>query len=100
MRTNALPRSMGVFSDGVSRNPNLRGHGFGLNVGVIFDPSRTNSPIGRGAYYWGGAAGTWFWIDPEHDVIFIGMIQRFGGVRGVSFRGESIGLVYDALETK
>lgn len=100
MRTNVLPRSMGVFSDGVSRNPNLRGHGFGLNVGVIFDPSRTNSPIGRGAYYWGGAAGTWFWIDPEHDVIFIGMIQRFGGVRGVSFRGESIGLVYDALETK
>ena len=28
---------------------------------------------------WGGAAGTWFWIDPTNDVIFVGMIQRMGG---------------------
>ncbi|MCH7815935.1 MAG: serine hydrolase, partial [Proteobacteria bacterium] len=34
-----------------------------------------------GEYYWGGAAGTWFWIDPVEDLVFVGMIQQFGGAR-------------------
>jgi CubicO group peptidase (beta-lactamase class C family) len=32
--------------------------------------------VGRGTYQWDGAAGTWFWIDPENDLLFVGMIQR------------------------
>ena len=28
--------------------------------------------------YYGGAAGTWFWIDPVEDLVFVGMIQQFG----------------------
>jgi CubicO group peptidase (beta-lactamase class C family) len=23
-------------------------------------------------------ASTWFWSDPEHDVAFVGMVQRIG----------------------
>jgi CubicO group peptidase (beta-lactamase class C family) len=34
---------------------------------------------GNGSIWWGGAAGTWFWIDPKNDLFFLGMIQRFGG---------------------
>jgi len=32
--------------------------------------------VGRGTYQWDGASGVWFWVDPEHDLIFVGMIQR------------------------
>lgn len=30
----------------------------------------------EGEYYWGGAAGTMFWIDPEEELIGIAMIQH------------------------
>ena len=33
-------------------------------------------PVGKGTRSWSRAAGTWFWIDPENDLYFIGMIQR------------------------
>jgi CubicO group peptidase (beta-lactamase class C family) len=47
---------------------------------VVNDPRKAGSLVGKGMMSWGGAAGTWFWIDPTNDVIFVGMIQRFGGV--------------------
>jgi len=28
-----------------------------------------------GAYTWGGAAGTNFWVDPVEDVVVVSMIQ-------------------------
>lgn len=34
--------------------------------------------MGRGTYHWDGAAGTWFWVDPEHDLLFVGMVQTLG----------------------
>ncbi len=53
------------------------GTGFGLDFAVVLDPVEANTHS-RGEYYWGGAAGTWFWIDPVEDLIFVGMIQQFG----------------------
>ena len=49
---------------------------FGLNFEVVNDPATAGSLVGKGTYSWGGAAGTWFWIDPSNDVIFVGMVQR------------------------
>ena len=46
---------------------------------------------------WGGAAGTWFWTDPTHDVVFVGMIQRYGGTGGDDLSSLSRTLVYQAL---
>ena len=60
---------------GVSFAP---GSGFGLDFAVTLDPVAAGTLTGKGSYYWGGAAGTWFWIDPEYDIVFIGMIQRIG----------------------
>jgi CubicO group peptidase (beta-lactamase class C family) len=71
--------------------------GFGLDFMVTNDPRKAGSMVGKGTLSWGGAAGTWFWIDPANDVIFIGMIQRFGGVGGVDLSGVSRTLVYQAL---
>ena len=60
------------------------------------------SPVAPGTVWWGGTGGTWFWIDPENDLFFLGMVQKLGG----SNTGNSgLGLisqrgVYDALELR
>jgi len=51
------------------------GRGFGLGFGIIKDQGLAATPQGVGSYYWGGAAGTIFWVDPENDVIGIFMTQ-------------------------
>lgn len=55
------------------------GLGFGYDAAVITDPALADSPCGKGTYFWGGAAGTWFWIDPADDIVFVGMVQRLDG---------------------
>jgi CubicO group peptidase (beta-lactamase class C family) len=52
------------------------GRGYGFNGAVFSDPRAAGSPVGRGTYQWDGASGVWFWIDPENDLLFVGMIQR------------------------
>ena len=65
------------------------GTSFGLDFAVVTDPIEAES-YSRGEYYWGGAAGTWFWIDPVEEIVFIGMIQISGALtpdaRGISHR--------------
>ncbi len=97
MRTNVLPAGKSIFSDGSTQSGDTVGHGFGLDFGIIVDPSATGSRMPAGTYYWGGAAGTWFWIDPVNDLFFIGMIQRFPSLDR-AFRRQSGQLVYEAME--
>lgn len=52
------------------------GFGYGYNCAVILDPTEANLPDGKGTFFWDGAAGTWFWVDPTNDIVFVGMIQR------------------------
>ncbi len=60
-------------------SPNARGLGFGMDFGIIEDPIAAKTAQGVESFYWGGAFGTWFWIDPVNDMIVIGMIQNVGG---------------------
>ncbi|MYD85308.1 MAG: beta-lactamase family protein [Acidobacteria bacterium] len=72
------------------------GQGFGLDFATVHDPAAAGEPYAKGTYYWGGAAGTWFWIDPRTDLTFVGMIQHRGAaVREV--QGISRNLVYQAV---
>ena len=52
-----------------------------------------------GTLYWGGAAGTWFWIDPKNDLFYVGMIQRYdtGVSTSTNLDALSQTLVYAAL---
>ena len=62
------------------------GQGFGLDFAVVLDPAQAREPLRQkhSSYHHGGAAGTWFWIDPLTDLTFVGMIQHLGpGVREV-----------------
>jgi CubicO group peptidase (beta-lactamase class C family) len=94
MRTNVLPPAMPTLSPGA---------GFGLDFAVYTDVVAAGGYYGKGTYYWGGAAGTWFWIDPTDELIVIGMIQQAAGtgaaaVAGVpDVRGLSHAYVYQAI---
>jgi len=98
MATNILPEGVYFGHDGVS-GTNPAGGGFGLNVGVVTDSAATGVGFPQGAYMWGGAAGTWFWVDPVNNLYFIGMVQRFGsGGPDFDARASSPRLVYEALD--
>ena len=51
------------------------GLGFGLGFSVTRDLAATQIIGSEGSYGWGGAAGTFFRIDPEEDLIMLMMIQ-------------------------
>ncbi len=89
MHRNQLPRGM---PDNILGAP---GTVFGLDFAVVTDPVEAES-FSAGEYYWGGAAGTWFWIDPVEDLIVVGMIQQWGqGLPNV--RALSRQLTYQAI---
>ena len=52
------------------------GNGYAMNGLVCLDPERAGRPVGRGTYEWGGAFSTFFWVDPENDLLFVGMMNR------------------------
>ncbi len=87
MTRNQMPRER------PERSP---GEGFGLGFSVVLDPVASEF-YSEGEYYWGGAAGTWFWIDPVEELIFVGMIQQRGGSRRPDVRSISHRLTYQAI---
>lgn len=94
MGTNFLPAGKFIWHNGTS--PDARdGVGFGLDVGVII---AEDAVYPKGSFMWGGAAGTWFWVDPVNRLTFIGMIQVFGGSLDQEMRTESAELVYKAMK--
>ncbi|MBO9544685.1 serine hydrolase domain-containing protein [Caulobacter sp.] len=96
MRTNALSDTI------MSSDPSFstaKGRGFGLDFAVVLDSAKAG-PYGQGTYSWGGAAGTWFWIDPKNDLFFLGMIHilnKQGDPAIKDIDDDSAKLVYDAL---
>ena len=82
MSTNHLPDWMLQAGFGVGSMQIRPGFGYGFNCAVFTDPEKAGLPVGRGTFEWDGAAGTWFWVDPKNDLIFVGMIQRFAVTPG------------------
>jgi len=96
MRTNVLSDTIMKSDPSFST---ARGRGFGLDFAVVLDSAKAG-PYGQGTYSWGGAAGTWFWIDPTNDLFFMGMIHILnkGGDPAIKdIDDDSAKLVYDAL---
>jgi CubicO group peptidase (beta-lactamase class C family) len=52
-----------------------RGYGFGLGFRVREDVGESATLGSVGEYGWGGAYGTYFWIDPKEQLIGVLMIQ-------------------------
>jgi len=87
MRSNVLPASARTMGPGT---------GFGLDFAVVEDPVAAGGYGGEGTFYWGGYAGTWFWIDPVYNMIVVGMIQ-IRGDGSPDVRGLSRNLTYQAI---
>ena len=97
MRTNVIPKSVLVTTNGTSGSRFNEAVGFGLDFMVNMDPRASGSLEGANTMSWGGAAGTWFWIDPTNDLYFVGMIQRLGGTGGEDLGTAARTLTYQAL---
>jgi CubicO group peptidase (beta-lactamase class C family) len=73
------------------------GRGFAFNGAVFHDPALAGAPVGRGTYQWDGAGGAWFWIDPEHDLLFVGLIGRMMQEGMVPYQAETQRLIAEGL---
>jgi len=98
MTLNHLPegRDLSQMSISLFSEANYAGVGFGLGFSVTTDPSRTLLPGTAGDYSWGGAASTYFWIDPKEELIAIFMTQLMPSTL-YSVRREFRTLVYSAF---
>ena len=97
MGTNVIPKNVLLNTNGSVGARFNEAVGFGLDFMVVNDARKAGTLQGDGTISWGGAAGTWFWIDPKNDVIFVGMIQRMGGTGGDDLGGMARTLTYQAL---
>jgi CubicO group peptidase (beta-lactamase class C family) len=71
------------------------GHGFGLGFAVRLENGRAATPGTVGEFYWGGIAGTAFWIAPAEELVALMLIQAPG--QRVYFRQLFRNLVHAAL---
>ena len=72
------------------------GYGFGLAGSVLVDATRTRVPGAAGIYRWSGYVGTYFWIDPQNQLVGMVWTQHNPG-RLYPLEAEFQRMVYDAL---
>ncbi len=97
MTTNHLPENLLTGAFGIGQHVMRPGFGYGFNCAVVFDPPAANLSDGKGTFFWDGAAGTWFWVDPTNDLVFVGMIQRMSSPDNHTLLYRSHATVYQAL---
>ena len=96
MSSNHLPESFASDAYLETAGGYRRGAGFGLTVGVILDPGKAGQYGSKGVYFWGGAASTIFWIDPEEELVAVLMTQLLGSSE--LLRETYSALVYQAID--
>ncbi len=99
MTANHLPG--GVDLPAISRSlfseAGYEGVGFGLGFAMTTAAHKTLMPGSTGDYFWGGAASTFFWVDPKEGLIGIFMTQLMPSST-YPVRREMRTLVYAALD--
>jgi CubicO group peptidase (beta-lactamase class C family) len=73
------------------------GYGFGLGFAVRNGAGVANANGSGGDFNWGGAYGTYFWVDPKEELVVVSMTQAPGPIR-VHYRQLIRSLVYQALQ--
>ena len=98
MASNHLPGNCDLAAMGqpvFSETP-YEGIGFGLGFSVVVDPAAANVLDSPGEFAWGGAASTYFWIDPVEEVVAVFLTQLLPSST-YPIRRELKTLVYQAL---
>ena len=54
----------------------VKGLGFGLGVDVVLENAASGRRVSNGAFAWGGAFGTYFWVDRKEALVGVLMVQE------------------------
>jgi CubicO group peptidase (beta-lactamase class C family) len=74
------------------------GNSFGLGVMVQTEVAGYRGLGSPGKNGWGGAAGTWYWVDPKEDLVAVLMIQRMSfGSAPIAISRDFETAVYQAI---
>jgi CubicO group peptidase (beta-lactamase class C family) len=96
MMTNQLPEGVWIRFAAFGE---IQGRGHGLAGALILEPSAFDHQDARGELYWGGRAGTQWWISPRKNTAGLIMAQREMGFAH-PFAVEFKRLAYDAVKRK
>jgi len=72
------------------------GYGFGLGYAVVTDLGPSGTPRSEGSFFWSGAYGTIFWVDPSEEVIGI-LLQQLRPYTHLNVRPDLATLTYQAI---
>ena len=110
MTMNHLPNDLdlGALATPQYSEIGTAGAGFGLGFSVVMDPTRQGVPVSTGTFAWGGAASTYFWVDPEEELVVVFMTQLLGNgtqatdtkyypLKGVPMRPMLQSIVYGSI---
>ncbi|MBT5111381.1 MAG: beta-lactamase family protein, partial [Rhodospirillaceae bacterium] len=75
MTTNHVDGDIPDMGELMHSGYSMAGIGFGLIGAVMLDPARSVFAGSKGDYCWGGAASTYFWIDPLEDMVVVFLTQ-------------------------
>jgi CubicO group peptidase (beta-lactamase class C family) len=102
MTSNHLPPGIGygafTMELGLTAPLPQYGQGYGLGVGVREQAGRSMVPGSVGDYYWGGATGPYFWVDPHEQLVAVMMLQVADIQLRTHYRSLLRNLVYQALQ--
>ena len=73
------------------------GDGFGLGFGVVTDRGASSDDASVGSFSWGGIFNTYFWVDPQEQLIGVLMTQLFP-YSHLNLREEFKHLAYQAID--
>jgi CubicO group peptidase (beta-lactamase class C family) len=90
MSSNHLPKQL------IPYNSTSQGEGYGLAMSVTVDPEMAGFMSSKGDFGWGGAASTYFRVDPEEKIVMISMAQ-FVPIGFHRYHDDFRNLVYQAL---
>lgn len=98
MNRNHLPRGadLGDFGRPLYADAPMNGIGFGFAGTVTIDPVRAGYLCSAGEFGWGGAASTFFWVDPHEDLSLLFLTQLLPSV-ALPVRPKIHQLVYQSL---
>jgi CubicO group peptidase (beta-lactamase class C family) len=98
MRLNHLPgnRDMAAMGQPVWSETSYEGIGFGLGFAVVLDPAKAQIVTSPGEHHWGGAASTFFWLDPAES-LYVVLLTQLMPSSAYPLRRELRTAVYQAL---
>jgi hypothetical protein len=96
MTTNALPPGIRFAGGAATPIGPLGGSTFGLGFGIRSDAAWSGVPGSVGSFTWGGAWGTYFWVDPSEQLIAI-QLMHVAPDKAVQFRAPFRNLTYDTF---